>query len=161
MSHSTTNTSPVSIPARKKTAVANVSDIRMRHMRKLHPLAELIAARVDEGVADRLTYDEIERRSGGRISASYVNELRNARKEPLKMSVGKILGLAKALGESPSVIFEAALGHPQTQLRDKSVEQLLTDFMSLPAREREELRYIYNHFHEKVQEKVEKLHRNS
>lgn len=161
MLHSITNLAGVSIPAKEKIAVANVSDLRMRPMRNLHPLAELIAARVDEGVPDRMTYDEIERRSGGRISASYVNELRNGRKDPLRMSVGKVIGLAKAFGESPSVIFDAAQGHPQTQLRDKSVEQLLADFVSLPARDREELRYIYNHFHEKVREKREKLDRHS
>lgn len=148
------NTGCVSIPANKKIAVANVSDIRMRSMPKSHPLAELIGSRVDEGVEDRLTYDEIARRSGGRISASYVNELRNGQKDPLKMSVIKICGLAKAFGESPAVIFEAATGRPQTQLRDRTVEQLLIDFMSLSARDREELRYIYNHFHEKVQEKI-------
>ena len=148
------NTDRLSIPANKKIATANVSDLRMRRMPKLHPLAELISRRVDEGVEDRLTYDEVERRSGGRISASYVNELRNGKKDPTKMSVFKILGLARALGESPMVIFGAAIGHPQTQLRDKTVEQLLADFMRLPARDREELRYIYNHFHEKVQEKL-------
>lgn len=123
-------------------------------MPKIHPLAELISRRVDEGVTDRLTYEEIERRSGGRISASYVNELRNGKKDPSKMRADKIVGLARALGESASVVFEAAIGHPQTQLRDKTVEQLLGDFMSLPARDREELRYIYNHFHEKVQDKL-------
>lgn len=160
MLHSIPNALGVSIPAKEKIAVANVSDIRIRRMPKLHPLAELIAARVDEGVKDRLTYEDIERRSGGRISKNYVNELRNGKKAPLKMSVGKILGLAKGLGESPGVIFDAAMGLPQSQLRDKSVEQLLTDFTSLPARDREELRYIYNHFHEKVQEKLEKLNRN-
>lgn len=148
------NTVSVSIPANNKSATANVSDIRMRSVPKNHPLAELIGSRVDDGVDGRLTYDEIERRSGGRISASYVNELRNGRKDPLKMSVIKIIGLARAFGESPVVIFEAAMGRPQTQLRDKSAEQLLIDFMSLSARDRDELRYIYNHFHEKVQEKV-------
>lgn len=130
----------------------------MRAMPKTHPLAELIGSRVDEGVDRRLTYEEIERRSGGRISASYVNELRNGKKDPLRMSVIKILGLAKAFGESPLVIFEAAMGGTQTQLRDKSAEQLVSDFMSLPARDREELRYIYNHFHEQVQSK---LHRDT
>lgn len=146
----------MSIPANEKIATANVSDIRMRRMPKpqAHPLRELIGRRVDEGVDGRLTYDEIERRSGGRISASYVNELRNGKKDPMRMSVVKIVGLAKAFGESPVVIFEAALGQPQTQLRDKTVEQLLTDFINLSARDREELRYIYNHFHEKVQEKL-------
>lgn len=150
------NNARVSIPADEKIATANITDIRMRAMPKTHPLAELISRRVDEGVDGRLTYDEIERRSGGRISASYVNELRNGKKDPMKMSVVKIVGLARAFGESPMVIFEAATGRPQTQLRDRSVEQLLTDFMSLPARDREELRYIYNHFHEKVQEKLDR-----
>lgn len=142
----------------KKIAVANVSDIRMRRMPKqqLHPLAELIAQRVDEGVVDRLTYDEVERRSGGRISASYVNELRNGKKDPSRLRVDKIIGLAKGLGESPVVVFEAAIGLPHTQLRDKTVEQLLADFMSLSSHDRNDpvLRYAYNQFHEKVQEKL-------
>jgi len=155
MSHSIPNTVGVSIPAKEKIAVANVSDIRMRRMMsKTHPLAKLIGAHVDEGVENRMTYDDVETASGGRISASYTNELRNGKKDPLRISVLKIIGLAKAFGESPAVIFDAAMGHPQTQLRDKSVEQTLIDFSSLSARDREELRYIYNHFHEKVQEKL-------
>jgi len=149
----------VSIPANEKPAVANVTDIRMRRMPKTHPLAELIASRVDEGVPNRMTYEEIARRSGGKISANYVNELKNGIKDPAKMSVVKILGLAKALGESPVVIFKAAMGQLQTQLRDESLEQTLIDFSELPAKDREELRYIYNHFHAQVQERKNKLRR--
>lgn len=149
----------MSIPANEKLALANVTDIRMRRMLKTHPLAELIASRVDEGVPNRMTYEEIARRSGGKISANYVNELKNGIKDPAKMSVAKILGLAKAFGESPAVIFKAATGQPQTQLRDESLEQTLIDFSELPTRDREELRYIYDHFHSQVQERKNKSRR--
>ena len=154
----------VSIAANKKVATANVTDIRMRSMPKSdagkrHPLAELIAARVDEGAQNRMTYEEIARRSGGKISGNYVNELRNGIKDPSKMSVGKIIGLAKAFGESPIVVFKAAMGQPQTQLKDESLEQTIMDFAELPARDREELRYIYDHFHAQVQERKNKSRR--
>lgn len=149
----------MSIAANKKLATANVTDIRMRQMPKTHPLAELIGSRVDEGVPDRMTYDEIAKRSGGRISGNYVNELRNGKKDPRKMSVIKIIGLAKAFGESPVVIFRAAAGQLQAQLTDESVEQTLIDFSQLPARDREELRYIHDHFHAQVQERKSRLRR--
>lgn len=122
-------------------------------MPKNHPLADLIARRVDPGVPNRMTYEEIGKLSGGRISGNYANELRNGKKNPASLSVRKIIGLAKAFGESPVVIFRAAMGEPQTQLRDESLEQLLNDFSDLPAKDRQELRYIVNHLHEKVQER--------
>lgn len=153
--------STVSIAANKKLALANVSDIKMRSMPKSNPLAELIGSRVDEGAPDRMTYDDIARRSGGKISGNYANELRNGKKDPAKLSVSKIIGLAKAFGESPVVIFEAAMGRPQTQMRDESLAQLLSDFSRLPSRDREELRYIVNHLHAQIQERAGKSDRNS
>lgn len=126
---------------------------------KRHPLAELIASRVDEGAPNRMTYEEIAKRSGGKISGNYVNELRNGIKDPSRMSVGKILGLAKAFGESAKVIFDAATGNPQTQMRDESLEQLLNDFSDLPARDRQELRYIVEHLHAQIQERKDKSRR--
>lgn len=154
--YSITNTEPVSIAASKKIAIANVTHIRMRSMPKTNPLADLIGSRVDEGVPDRMTYDEIAKRSGGRISGNYVNELRNGKKDPRKMSVEKIIGLARAFGDSALVIFRAATGEPQTQMRDESLEQLLADFSHLLAKDREELRYIVHHLHAQVQERKKK-----
>jgi hypothetical protein len=103
-----------------------------------------------------MTYDEIATRSGGKISGNYVNELRNGIKEPSKLSVAKIIGLAKAFGESPIVVFEAAMGKQQNHIRDESLEQLLIDFSELPARDRQELRYIVNHLHAQIQERKTK-----
>src|SRR5690349_3888099 len=129
----------VSIPAKKNIALANVTDIRMRRMPKNHPLAELIGSRVDEGVPNRMTYDDVAKRSGGRISGNYVNELRHGVKDPARLSVTKIIGLAKAFGESPLVVFAAAMGKTQSHLRDKSLEQTLSDYSDLPAKDQEEL----------------------
>lgn len=129
-------------------------------MPKNHPLADLIARRVDPGVPNRMTYEDIAKKSGGKISASYVNELRSGIKDPAKMSVGKIIGLARAFGDSPVVIFRAAMGEPQTQLRDESLEQLLNDFSDLPSRDRQELRYIVNHLHAQIQERKAKSGRS-
>lgn len=128
-------------------------------MPKSSPLADLIGSRVDEGAPDRMTYEEIALRSGGRISGNYVNELRNGKKDPRKMSVEKIIGLARAFGESPVIIFKAAMGQPQTQLRDESLEQTLLDFSDLSAKDREELRYIYDHFRAQIQERKKKSSR--
>lgn len=120
-------------------------------MPKNHPLADLIGKRVDEGVPDRMTYDDIARRSGGLISGNYANELRNGRKDPRKMSVIKIIGLARAFGESPIVIFRAAMGEPQTQLLDESLQQLLEDFSALSTKDRHDIDYIRSHLHSEVQ----------
>jgi hypothetical protein len=64
--------------------------------------------------------------------------------------------LAKAFGESPLVIFEAAMGRPQTQLRDESLEQLLSDFSGLSSKDRDELQYIVDHLHRQIQERKER-----
>lgn len=129
-------------------------------MPKNHPLAELIGSRVDEGVPNRMTYDEVGKRSGGRISGNYVNELRHGVKDPAKLSVSRIIGLAKAFGESPLVIFEAAMGKPQTHIRDESLEQLLSDFAQLASKDREELRYIVDHLHAQIRERKERSGRS-
>lgn len=159
--HSITKMTVVSIPANKKVATANVTHIRMRRVPRTqpHPLAEIIGSRVDEGVPNRMTYDEIAKRSGGKISANYVNELRNGIKDPAKLSVIKIIGLAKGLGESPVVIFRAAMGQRQTHLGEESAEQVIADFSELPAKDREELRFIYDHFRAQVQERKDRLRR--
>lgn len=153
----------VSIAAKKKVAAANNGTSKMRDMPRkeaeIHPLARLIASRVDEGVANRMTYDEVAKRSGNRISGNYVNELRNGKKTPSKLSVSKIVGLAKAFGESAVVVFRAAMGEPQTQIRDESLEQLLNDFSELSARDRQELRYIVDHLHAQIQERKQKAGR--
>lgn len=120
-------------------------------MPKNHPLAELIGSRVDEGVPDRMTYEDIGRRSGGLISGNYANELRNGKKDPRKMSVIKIVGLAKAFGDSPIVIFRAAMGEPQSKMLDESLQQLLNDFSELSPKDRQEVGYIFNHLHSEVQ----------
>ena len=128
-------------------------------MPRTHPLAQLIASRTDPGVPNRMTFDELATLSGGRISGNYANELRNGKKDPASLSVRKIIGLAKALGESPTVIFDAAMGKPQTQLRDESLEQLLNDFSELSTRDRQEVRYIVDHLHAQIQERKEKSRR--
>lgn len=131
----------------------------MRRVSRNHPLAELIGTRVDEGVPDRMTYDDIAKRSGGLISGNYVNELRNGRKDPRKMSVVKIIGLARAFGDSPIVIFRAAMGEPQTQILNESMQQLLSDFSELSAKDRQEIDYILNHLHAEIQRRKVKSSR--
>src|SRR5689334_21437523 len=99
-------------------------------------LSDLIARRVDPSVpkASRLTYEEISDRSGGLISATHINDLKTGRRDPRKLTVEKVIALAKGLGEASVVVFEAAAGELYPGLRDATIAQILSDFGELKAK---------------------------
>lgn len=142
----------MSIAALKKIAIADNYWGSIRRMAKV-TLADLIARRVESAPkASRLTYDEIAERSGGRISSTHVNDLKNLKKFANKLTVEKVVGLAKGLGESPLVVFEAACGELQTGLKDSTLAQLLADFSELTPKQRENLEFAIRLLREKIDE---------
>lgn len=153
----------MSIVSYKKFAIADAACDSIKPMPKV-TIPDLIGKRVDSSVpkAQRMTYEEIASSSGGRISSSHVNDLRNGKKDPRKLTAEKIVGLAKGLGEHPTVVFEAAVGDLYTGLKDASVAQVVTDFLELPAKERGDAEFAFRLLKEKVdQAKLRRSNRNT
>jgi hypothetical protein len=143
----------MSIAALKKIAIADENWDSIRQMPKV-TVADLIARRVDPSVpkGSRLTYDEIAERSGGRISSTHVNDLKNKKKFPEKLTVEKVVGLARGLGESPVVVFEAASGDLQPGLKEPTLAKLLADFSALSPKQRENVEFAVRMLRERIDE---------
>jgi hypothetical protein len=129
-------------------------------------LSDLIAKRVGPSVpkATRLTYEEIAERSGGLISATHINDLKVGRRDPKRLTVEKILALAKGLHESPVVVFEACTGELYPGLNDATVAQLLSDYSELRSKGRAntDLEFAMRLLREKVEQALQaKSHRNT
>jgi hypothetical protein len=77
--------------------------------------------------------------------------------------VEKILGLAKGLKESPTVVFEACAGELYPGLNDASVAQLLSDYSELGAKGKTaDVEFAMRLLREKVDQALEeKSHRNA
>lgn len=88
-----------------------------------------------------LTYRDVVRLSGNRISKSYVETLEKSEADPV-IANDKIVGLAKAFGEPPEVVFLASIGKGNNGIKDSTLAQMLEDFSRLPSRDREELRLM-------------------
>lgn len=143
----------LSIGADEKTAIADSDYASIPLMPKV-TIPDLIGRRVDPSVpkAERLTYEELAERSGGRISATHINDLRLGKKSPRKLTVEKLIGLAKALGDSRLVVFEAATGELGAELKDATVAQVLADFSEIPARDRGDAEFAFRLLKEKVEQ---------
>lgn len=153
----------LSILTYEKIAIADAACDSIRPMPKV-TIPDLIGKRVDPSVpkTQRMTYEEIAQSSGGRISPSHINDLRNGKKDPRKLTAEKIVGLAKGLGEHPTVVFEAAIGDLYAGLKDASVAQVITDFLELPAKERGDAEFAFRLLKEKVAEaKLRRSNRNT
>ena len=105
-----------------------------------------------------LSFRDIQRRAGGsdRISLSTINAAHKGSAAADNLSLNKILALAKGLGESPTVVFEAAIGKTSTGIRDESMRQLLEDFGRLPNRDKDELKPILEMFRAEVQKRLDR-----
>lgn len=133
----------MSTASNKKVWGANESETTISDMPKNTELGNLIKrVREEKGI----TYEEISRASGGLISKNYVHNLEKGSLANKRMVVGsdRILGLAKGLGESPTVVFEAVIGMtPKNSLpRDETLKQMLEDYSELPSRDRDELKLL-------------------
>ena len=104
---------------------------------------------IDKALASGLSFRDIHRRAGGTPSLSTLNLLHKGRQTNL--TVESVVALAKGLGESPTVVFEAAVGRSPNVIRDESLKQILEDFAKLPARERDELEVLIESLKHQIQ----------
>jgi transcriptional regulator with XRE-family HTH domain len=144
----------VSIASNKIIRGANESETTISDMPKNTELGALIKrVREEKGI----TYEEISRVSGGLISKNYVHNLEKGSLDNKRMVVGsdRILGLAKGLGESPSVVFEAVIGvtAKNSTPRDETLKQMLEDYSNLSARDRDELKLLLEMLRKEIYER--------
>lgn len=118
----------------EKVIQSYTSEVRIAVMPKSR-LPELI----DKAKASGLSYRDIQRRAGGEGQIA-VSTIQLAHKGVAdNLTLNKILALAKGLGESATVVFEAAIGKSSNGVKDESTRQFLEDFSRLPARDKQEL----------------------
>lgn len=115
-------------------------------------IPELIDKARDSG----LSFRDIRRRAGDQIPLSTLNALHKNRPPNPNLTTETILALAKGLGESPTVVFDALIGKVSTGIRDESLRQFCEDFTKLPARDREELRPMIEMLTTEVQKRLDR-----
>lgn len=142
----------MSIVSNRKIIQSYSSQVRIQPMPKSR-LPELI----DKAKSAGLSYRDIQRRAGG-DSQIAVSTIQLAHKGIAdNLTLNKILALAKGLGESATVVFEAAIGRPSNGgVKDESFRQLLEDFSRLPARDKEDLRTIIEMLKQEVQKRLDR-----
>src|SRR5690349_8830855 len=128
-----TRVQSVSSKTYKKNIVTYAMDVKIIRMPKSR-LPELIDKARDSG----LTFRDIRRRSGDQIPLSTLNALHKNKPPNPNLTIETILALAKGLGESPAVVFEAAIGRVAKGITDETVSQIFEDFCRLTAKERED-----------------------
>lgn len=111
---------------------------------------------IDKAKSAGLSYRDIQRRAGGesQIAVSTIQAAHRGRSDNLTLS--KILALAKGLGESSIVVFEAAIGRVSNGTKDESFRQLLDDFARLSARDKQELGPIIDMLRAEVQKRLDR-----
>lgn len=63
----------------------------------------------------RLSLEDVRRKSGGELATSYISRIENNQVDADAISVGKLLSLAKGLGEPIERLFRAAAGIPESE----------------------------------------------
>lgn len=141
----------LSIVSNRKVIVSYTSETRISAMPKSR-LPELI----DKAKSAGLSYRDIQRRAGGegQIAVSTIQSAHKGQSDNLTLN--KILALAKGLGESSTVVFEAAIGRVSNGTKDESFRQLLDDFARLSARDKQELNPIIEMLKAEVQKRLDR-----
>lgn len=113
---------------------------------------------IEEAKSAGLSYRDIQRRAGGasQIAISTIQLAHTGQADNLTFK--KILALARGLGKSPIVVFEAALGKTSTGIKDESVRQVLEDFSQLPAKDQNDplLKAILEMFRTEIQKRLDR-----
>ena len=141
----------LSIVSNKKVIQSYTSEVKISAMPKTR-LPELI----DKAKSAGLSYRDIQRRAGGegQIAVSTIQLAHKGFADNLTLN--KILALAKGLGESATVVFEAAMGKPSNGVKDDSFRQLLDDYSRLPARDKGDLSAIIEMLKAEVQKRLDR-----
>lgn len=148
-----TRESGLSIVSNNKVIKSYRAEVKVQLMPKSR-LPELI----DKAKAAGLSYRDIQRRAGGESQIA-VSTIQSAHKGIAdNLTLNKILALAKGLGESATVVFEAAIGKVSADLKDESVRQVLNDFARLPQRDQNDplLRAILEMFRTEIQKRLDR-----
>ena len=113
---------------------------------------------IDKVKAAGLSYRDIQRRAGGETQIAHSTLYAAHKGESDNLTLKKILALAKGLGESPTVVFEAAIGKQPAELKVESVRQALEDFSRLPQRDQNDplLLAILEMFRTEVQKRLDR-----
>lgn len=111
---------------------------------------------IEKAKSAGLSYRDIQRRAGGesQIAVSTIQLAHTGQADNLTLS--KILALARGLGESPIVVFEAAMGKISTGSQDESFSQLLEDFTNLPTRDKNELTVVLEMLRTEIQKRLDR-----
>lgn len=123
----------VSSKTYNKSVLTYTLDVKMHSMPKSR-LPELI----DKARSSGLTFRDIRRRSGDQIPLSTLNALQKGKDPTPNLTTETIMALAKGLGESPTIVFEAAIGKGPTGIKDESLAQIFEDLLRLSARDRQD-----------------------
>lgn len=113
---------------------------------------------IDKARATGLSYRDIQRRAGGDKQIAHSTLYAAHKGESENLTLKKILALAKGLGESPTTVFEAAIGKISVPLEDESLRQVLEDFSRLPKRDQHDplLRAIVEMLRAEIQKRLDR-----
>lgn len=113
---------------------------------------------IDKVRATGLSYRDIQRRAGGDKQIAHSTLYLAHKGESENLTLKKILALAKGLGESPTTVFEAAIGKTPVPLEDEALRQVLDDFSRLPKRDQHDplLRAIVEMLRTEIQKRLDR-----
>lgn len=111
---------------------------------------------IDKAKSAGLSYRDIQRRAGGesQIAVSTIQLIHKGQSDNLTLN--KIMALARGLGESPTVVFEAAIGRSSNAIKDDAMRQFLEDFARLPARGNEDLKGMVELLKTEIQKRLDR-----
>lgn len=111
---------------------------------------------IEKAKSAGLSYRDIQRRAGGesQIAVSTIQLAHTGQADNLTLS--KILALARGLGESPIVIFEAAMGKISAGVQDEAFRQLLEDYTKLPKGDKDDLGTIIEMLRSEIQKRLDR-----
>lgn len=107
---------------------------------------------ISKALASGLSFRDIHKNSGRKVSLGQLNSWHKG--TSANMTVETVVALAKGLGESPTVVFEAVVGRSPNVLRDDSLKQILEDFTTLSARDHDELEVLIDCLKHQVQKRL-------
>jgi transcriptional regulator with XRE-family HTH domain len=106
----------------------------------------------------QLSYKDVERNSGSRISSGYLHQIENEQVDPNAISVEKLKAIAKGLGESEDLIFRVARG---LDPNDQSPFEVYAERFDAHDLSENEWRFLERYFKEHIErwrtEKEERL----
>ncbi len=100
--------------------------------------------------AKNMSFEDVRKKSGGDLAASYIHKIENDYVDPSVISVGKLQALSKGLGIPIEVLFNAAAGISNNSLNSEgeAAEELAVYIHALPLERRLDLLRFAKMFYE-------------